>query len=125
MSATSTRQSFIDEILNNIKPGQVGLAVIDHAPQRDVFIDNQGQAICFDVGGTNEQATDDGAQVTLDSLAIADLALILDSFADPDFGGVVPLVSLESNASALPLYFQDLLKSHTGLAQSVTQRFSH
>jgi hypothetical protein len=121
MSPSPARQILTQEILNQIKPGEVGLAMLDLDQHSDVFVNNQGQALRFDVSTPEAKAGGEALPVSLDSMEIADLALILDSFADPDFGVVVPIVSLGENVLALPVYFQGRFESNTTIATLVKQ----
>lgn len=127
MSLDATRQTFVQEILTHIKPGQVGLAFIDHEAISDVIINSQGQVLCFNTATPEGESPSpaDSRKTTLDSLTISTLALILDSFADPDFGVVVAMASLQSDKDSLPAYFQGRFERNGSLVDTVQQQLGH
>lgn len=107
------------EIIHQIPEGSVGLAVLDHDIRTDVWVNHAGQVLVFG-GDSTGSFTQDG----LSSFKLTDLAIILDSFADPDSGAVVKASALVADNTQLPDYFQHRLAAEPTLAASIKERLS-
>lgn len=105
------------EIIHQIPEGSVGLAVLDHDVRTDVWLNHAGQVLVFS-WDTTGSFTQDG----LSSFKLTDLAIILDSFADPDSGAVVKASALTADNAQLPDYFQNRLANEPTLAASIKDR---
>lgn len=129
MPSHPLRQTLMDEVIAQIPPKHVGLMLMDSRTQTSLWVTHQGRVAILgdpiDVIDPAQVIRDGELRLThLANLRSAELATLIDSFADPDHGMVVLASALSVATPGLPHYFKELLGNAPALSKRALERLN-